>query len=142
MKEKKTPNETDVLVGGRVRLRRRELGLSQTELGGRLGITFQQVQKYEKGSNRIGASRLHAIAAILNVPVGYFFPLEEEGPGGGTTAQPAEVLGLLSMAGALDLLRDFARITNPATRKALRGVVAALAGAPEQNDAASVQARH
>ena len=70
----KTPHETDIWVGARARVRRLELGLSQSEVGHRLGITFQQIQKYEKGTNRIGASRLQALAGILEVPVGYFFP--------------------------------------------------------------------
>ena len=68
------PTQTDVLVGSRVRVRRLELGLSQTALANELGVTFQQVQKYEKGTNRIGASRLHAMARVLGVPVTYFFP--------------------------------------------------------------------
>src|SRR5580765_340562 len=76
---KKGPNETDVLVGTRVRIRRVELGLSQTELANALGVTFQQVQKYEKGTNRIGASRLHAMAGVLRVPVSYFFPAPGDG---------------------------------------------------------------
>ncbi|WP_086998719.1 helix-turn-helix domain-containing protein [Rhizobium sullae] len=69
----KSPNAIDVYVGGRVRLRRKVLGLSQGSLADALGITFQQIQKYEKGANRIGASRLQRIAEILCVPVGFFF---------------------------------------------------------------------
>ncbi|TCU20142.1 helix-turn-helix domain-containing protein [Rhizobium sullae] len=69
----KSPNAIDVYVGGRVRLRRKVLGLSQGSLAEALGITFQQIQKYEKGANRIGASRLQRIAEILCVPVGFFF---------------------------------------------------------------------
>ena len=67
--KKKIPNPIDVHVGSRIRLRRTMLGLSQEKLGERLGITFQQVQKYEKGTNRVGASRLQNIAGILDVPV-------------------------------------------------------------------------
>lgn len=67
------PNPIDIHVGSRLRLRRTMLGLSQEKLGTQLGITFQQVQKYEKGSNRIGASRLHEIAIILKTPIGYFY---------------------------------------------------------------------
>ncbi|AQT41792.1 Transcriptional regulator, contains XRE-family HTH domain [Bartonella apihabitans] len=69
---KKTPAPTDVYVGSRIRLRRNMLGLSQEKLGEQLGITFQQIQKYEKGTNRVGASRLQAISEILDVPVSYF----------------------------------------------------------------------
>jgi transcriptional regulator with XRE-family HTH domain len=67
------PNPVDVPVGARVRLRRTLLGLSQEKLGAQLGLTFQQVQKYERGANRISASRLHALSTILDVPVSFFF---------------------------------------------------------------------
>src|SRR5687767_11662651 len=69
----KTPTHNDVLIGAKVRLRRKELGLSQQKLAATLGITFQQIQKYEKGTNRIGAGRLMEIAASLGVPITYFF---------------------------------------------------------------------
>jgi transcriptional regulator with XRE-family HTH domain len=75
---KKKPNPIDVHVGSRIRLRRNMLGLSQERLGENLGITFQQIQKYEKGTNRVGASRLQAISSILSVPVAFFF---ENAPG-------------------------------------------------------------
>jgi len=71
--KKKKPNPTDRHVGARVRMRRLMLNMTQTELGERLGLTFQQVQKYEKGTNRIGASRLQHIAEILQVPISFFF---------------------------------------------------------------------
>src|SRR3954447_8504909 len=70
---KKKPNPIDIHVGSRVRLRRNMLGMSQEKLGENLGITFQQIQKYEKGTNRIGASRLQHIARVLSVPVAFFF---------------------------------------------------------------------
>ncbi|WP_455475974.1 helix-turn-helix domain-containing protein [Bartonella sp. B17] len=70
---KKRPDPIDIYVGTRIRLRRNILGLTQEKLGEKLGITFQQIQKYEKGTNRIGASRLQAIAEIMDVPVSYFF---------------------------------------------------------------------
>jgi transcriptional regulator with XRE-family HTH domain len=69
----KAPSPVDKHVGGRVRLRRREIGMTQEELAERLGITYQQIQKYEKGTNRIGASRLHQVAGVLGVPVPWFF---------------------------------------------------------------------
>ena len=69
----KQPNQIDIDVGNKIRLRRRLTGMSQTALGTALGITFQQVQKYEKGTNRVGASRLSDMARILGVPVSYFF---------------------------------------------------------------------
>src|SRR2546428_12670457 len=67
------PNQVDVQVGSRVRLRRNMLGLSQAQLGEAIGLTFQQVQKYERGTNRIGASRLHMLSRVLDVPVAFFF---------------------------------------------------------------------
>lgn len=70
---KKTPNPIDKQVGNQVRIRRLALGMSQTKLADAIGLTFQQVQKYEKGSNRISASRLQHIASVLQVPVSYFF---------------------------------------------------------------------
>ncbi len=75
IENKKKPNPIDVHVGSRIRLRRNMLGLSQEKLGESLGITFQQIQKYEKGTNRVGASRLQAISAILNVPVSFFLKM-------------------------------------------------------------------
>ena len=73
MANKKQPNPIDIHVGSRVRLRRMMLGMSQEKLGESLGITFQQIQKYEKGTNRVSASRLQGIARLLSVPVSYFF---------------------------------------------------------------------
>ena len=68
-----SPNPIDVQVGSRVRLRRNMLGLSQEKLGEAIGLTFQQVQKYERGANRVGSSRLFDLARVLDVPVSYFF---------------------------------------------------------------------
>jgi transcriptional regulator with XRE-family HTH domain len=75
----KPPNPIDVHVGGRVRMRRIEVDMSQQVLGGHIGLTFQQIQKYEKGMNRVGASRLQQIGRVLEVPASYFF---EGAPGG------------------------------------------------------------
>jgi transcriptional regulator with XRE-family HTH domain len=135
MKEKenkKKPNPTDIHVGSRIRLRRNMLGMSQEKLGENLGITFQQVQKYEKGTNRVGASRLQAIASILDVPVSFFFA---EAPG----RESAEVTGMsegksahfvvdfVSSAEGLQLNRAFARITEPKIRRRIIDLVKALA---------------
>ena len=79
---KKAPNPIDKHVGSRVRMRRMMLGMSQEKLGDALGLTFQQVQKYEKGTNRIGASRLQQISLILQVPVSFFFEGAPPPPGG------------------------------------------------------------
>jgi transcriptional regulator with XRE-family HTH domain len=129
---KKAPNETDVLVGTRVRVRRVELGLSQTQLANALGVTFQQVQKYEKGTNRIGASRLHAMSGVLRVPVSYFFPVAAEGMD--FSARTTEVLGLLGIPGAMDLLRNFARIPDRSVQRALCVMARTLA---KEGDAAA-----
>lgn len=72
----KSPNPTDIYVGGRIRLRRNMIGMSQERLAESLGVTFQQVQKYEKGTNRVGASRLQSIASALKVPITFFFQQE------------------------------------------------------------------
>lgn len=133
---KKKPNPTDVYVGGRIRLRRNMLGMSQEKLGESLGITFQQIQKYEKGTNRVGASRLQAIAQILSVPVAFFF---EDAPGadGGEHKGLAEdsssfVVDFLSSAEGLQLNRAFARISNPKVRRKVIELAKVLADDEEQ----------
>ncbi len=80
----KAPNPVDKYVGSRVRMRRIMLGMSQEKLGEKLGLTFQQIQKYEKGTNRVGASRLQQISEILQVPVSFLF---DGGPSGSTTPE-------------------------------------------------------
>src|SRR5438477_511635 len=135
------PTQTDVLVGSRVRVRRLELGLSQTALANELGVTFQQVQKYEKGTNRIGASRLHAMSRVLGVPVTYFFPAPD--PDQPMMAKPTEVLNLLSIPGAVDLLRDYSTISDRLARKALvvmaRTLARGAAPAPADEPAAELE---
>ncbi|MCK5746128.1 MAG: helix-turn-helix transcriptional regulator, partial [Oricola sp.] len=107
---KKQPNPIDIHVGGRIRLRRTMLGMSQEKLGEQLGITFQQVQKYEKGTNRVGASRLQNIAAILGVPVAFFFEDAPGDAGEGSTEGLSEnsstyVVNFLSSSEGLQLNR-------------------------------------
>ena len=85
------PTSIDQHVGARLRLRRSLMEMSQSELGEKLGVTFQQVQKYEKGTNRVGASRLQNIASILNVPVSFFF---EDAPDGSAASAPKILGGL------------------------------------------------
>ena len=125
----KRPNPTDIYVGSRVRMRRKMLGLSQEKLGEKLGITFQQIQKYEKGTNRVGASRLQAMAGALEVPVSYFFPdaaasaenpgMQEEGAG--------FMMDLMSTSEGLELSRAFVRIGNAKVRRKVVDLVRALA---------------
>jgi transcriptional regulator with XRE-family HTH domain len=127
----KAPNPIDIHVGRRIKLRRTMLGMSQGKLGDALGITFQQVQKYEKGGNRVGASRLQNIASILNVPVSYFF---EGAPGDSNTNEPdtvgtASVIDFLSSPEALKLNRAFVKIEDPKVRRKIIDLVKSLAAA-------------
>ena len=118
-------------VGRRVRTQRLTKGLSQTELGEKIGVTFQQVQKYEKGTNRIGAGRLSRIAEVLEVPVTYFFPSEDEPtlPGGDEESSP---FSLLSTSGAIQLVRAYSRIQGGNARAALVQIAEHLAEAQAQ----------
>ncbi|MBO6717784.1 MAG: helix-turn-helix transcriptional regulator [Rhizobiaceae bacterium] len=129
---KKKPNPIDVHVGSRVRLRRNMLGMSQEKLGEMLGITFQQIQKYEKGTNRIGASRLQAIASILNVAPAFFFeggPDVSEQRGAGFAEEKAAnyVVDFLSSTEGLRLNRSFVKIADAGTRKKLIELIESIA---------------
>ena len=130
IENKKKPNPIDVHVGSRIRLRRNMLGLSQEKLGENLGITFQQIQKYEKGTNRVGASRLQAISAILNVPVSFFF---EDAPGSSSQAGFAEdneatyVVDFLNSNEGVQLTRAFTKISDPKVRRKIIDLVKSLA---------------
>ncbi len=126
---KKKPNPIDVHVGSRIRLRRNLLGLSQEKLGEGLGITFQQIQKYEKGTNRVGASRLQAISSILGVPVSYFFedaPTREEATPGMAEDSTNYVVDFLNSAEGLQLNRSFVKIADSRIRKRILDLVKAL----------------
>lgn len=124
---KKAPNPIDKHVGARVRMRRLMLDMSQEKLGDALGLTFQQVQKYEKGTNRIGASRLQQMSRILQVPVAFFF---EGAPGGQTTQSesPEFVNQFLTTAGGLALARSFVSIKNAKLRWQIICLVGSIAG--------------
>jgi transcriptional regulator with XRE-family HTH domain len=129
----KSPNPIDVFVGARVRLQRQVLGMSQGTLAGALNITFQQVQKYEKGTNRIGASRLQEIARILGVPVSFFFRDGDDLPAStiGIEAPNAEannVMQFLASADGLKLNQAFVRIKDPAIRKSIITFIESLSG--------------
>src|SRR6476646_4687817 len=119
----KAPNPVDKYVGSRVRMRRIMLGMSQEKLGEALGLTFQQIQKYEKGTNRVGASRIQQISEILQVPVSFLF---EGGPSGTTSAEsfregtsPAYVSDFLATSEGLALTRAFTRITDSKLRRSI-----------------------
>ncbi len=141
---KKTPNPIDVHVGSRVRLRRMLIGMSQERLGELLGLTFQQVQKYEKGTNRIGASRLYQISQFLGAPVQFFF---EDISGEAAHAGHAEpqagfaerdsapfVMEFVSSAEGLELNRSYARIADMRVRKRILELVRCLAEDLPPND--------
>ena len=125
----------DVHVGTRVRLRRMLLGMSQEKLGEHLGLTFQQVQKYEKGVNRVGASRLFDLAKVLGVPVQFFY---DEAPAGvhgvpaasGFAEHPGEsyVVEFLGSREGMELNKAFARITDGRVRRSIVELVRSLAG--------------
>ena len=130
---KKAPNPTDKHVGSRVRMRRMMLSMSQEKLGDALGLTFQQVQKYEKGTNRIGASRLQQIAHILQVPVSFFFEGGPSQEGDAQTGAPshAYVADFLSTSDGLMLTRAFMRIKDPKLRRRIVDLVQQIAGEDE-----------
>jgi transcriptional regulator with XRE-family HTH domain len=127
---KRDPNFVDRHVGNRVRMRRLLVGMSQEKLGELLGITFQQVQKYEKGSNRVSASRLYQISRVLGVPVQFFY---DELKGDDNPSGFAESAGADAIAGALQspdgvqIARIFSETTDPDKRKLILNAVKLLA---------------
>ena len=126
----KAPNPIDKHVGSRVRMRRLLVGMSQEKLGTALGITFQQIQKYEKGTNRIGASRLQEIAGILGVQVSYFFEDaagEVMHEGFGEKKGGDYISEFVSSSDGLQLAKSFMRISDPKVRRRIVDLVAALA---------------
>jgi len=132
---KKAPNPIDKHVGSRVRMRRMMLTMSQEKLGDALGLTFQQVQKYEKGTNRIGASRLQQIAHILQVPVAFFFEGAPTLPGDSDSAEalngapsPSYVSDFLASTDGLALTKSFTRIKDPKLRRRIVELVEQIAG--------------
>ena len=132
MMAKKAPNPTDKHVGSRVRMRRMMLGMSQEKLGDALGLTFQQVQKYEKGTNRIGASRLQQISHILQVPVAFFFEgapsMPGQSDGMGEAPSPAYVSDFLATSDGLALTKAFMRIKDSKLRRRIVDLVEQIAG--------------
>ncbi len=132
MAEDKKPHPIDTHVGGRVRLRRTMLGMSQDKLADALGLTFQQIQKYEKGVNRIGASRVFEISHVLGVPIQFFFDdfdvntgrsygFAEHGPDDGMA-----MMELLNTPEGVQLCKHFASIKDPKIRKRVLELVKSL----------------
>jgi len=133
---KKKPNPTDIYVGSRIRLRRNMLGMSQENLGEKLGITFQQIQKYEKGTNRVGASRLQAISSILGVPVSFFFEdfVSQDAAGGkgfGEESSATFALDFVTSPEGLQLNRAFFKIGDAKVRRKIIDLVKVLASDEE-----------
>jgi transcriptional regulator with XRE-family HTH domain len=127
---KRDPNFVDRHVGNRVRMRRLLVGMSQEKLGELLGITFQQVQKYEKGSNRVSASRLYQISRVLGVPVQYFYDelKEDGGPSGFAESEGADAIaGALQSPDGVQIARIFSETTDPDKRKLILNAVKLLA---------------
>lgn len=127
------PNPVDVHVGARIRLRRTLLGFSQDKLAQGLGLTFQQIQKYERGANRVGASRLYQLSRVLDVPVSYFFDdmpttagdARRAAPGLAEAHEPFEA-DPLAKRETLELVRAYYQIRSPQTRKRLFELVKSL----------------
>jgi transcriptional regulator with XRE-family HTH domain len=131
---KKQANPIDAQVGNRVRLRRMLIGMSQERLGELLGLTFQQVQKYEKGVNRIGAGRLFEVSRILGVPIEYFYEGANGQTPGGQAAQQntPPIMEFVSSGEGLQLSLAFMRIKDPRVRKRMLELVKSLADEPEK----------
>ncbi len=132
------PSPIDVHVGSRIRLRRTLLGLSQERLGDQIGLTFQQVQKYERGANRVGASRLFDLARVLDVAISYFFEDMPDNVAGPLAHSARRMHGLaetqdpfgddtMSRRETLELVRAYYRISDPAVRKRVFDLVKSMA---------------
>jgi transcriptional regulator with XRE-family HTH domain len=129
------PNPTDIYVGARVRLRRTLLGMSQEKLGEAIGLTFQQVQKYERGANRVGASRLYDLSRVLDVPITFFFedmpaPTAERSHGLAEPEAPYESDPMVKRE-TLELVRAYYRIADPQIRRRLFDLAKALGKSTE-----------
>lgn len=124
------PNPVDIHVGSRIRLRRTLLGMSQEKLGRAISLTFQQIQKYERGTNRVGSSRLYQLSQVLSVPISFFFddmPAEVSGnaPGLAEAAEPFSE-DLLTKRETLELIRAYHRITDTSVRRRVFDLVKSL----------------
>jgi transcriptional regulator with XRE-family HTH domain len=128
---KKRTTEVDRVIGAKIRMRRGELGMTQTDLGKAIGVTFQQVQKYEQGTNRVGGSRLAGVAKALDVSVAYLFEQ--------TAEEMAAVQGsLLDTRGAVSMLRAYAAIKEERKRQAMINIARAMAGKEPLQDEGAV----
>lgn len=119
------PDPIDIAIGARMRLRRKSLGISQGVLSDRVGVSFQQIQKYERGANRVSGSMLVSIAAALDTTVGWLV-----GEEGGMSDAADDILQALALTGATDLLEAYAAIRRPSARAALLALAQEMASAP------------
>ena len=131
---KKQANPIDIQVGNRVRIRRMLIGMSQERLGDLLGLTFQQVQKYEKGVNRIGAGRLFEVSRILNVPIDFFYEGVSTQPGVSEPEAAPPVMEFVSSGEGLQLSLAFMKIKDAKVRKRVLDLVKSLAEDEEQKN--------
>lgn len=120
------PDPVDIHVGVRLRQRRTLLGMSQEKLAAAFGVSFQQIQKYERGTNRVSASRLHQLTRILNVPVGYFFEGMADASRNGAAAHPAHDGEMVASRETLELVRAYYRIEDPTIRRRLVDLLRSL----------------
>ena len=135
------PNAVDVHVGSRIRLRRTLMGMSQTALAESVGLTFQQIQKYEKGGNRVSASRLYEFGQVLDVPVSFFFDdmpaeiLEARGHPGASSASTgdSESTGVMTRRETLELVRAYYRIQNEPVRRRIYDLFKAMGAAGDEH---------
>ncbi|WP_296998442.1 MULTISPECIES: helix-turn-helix domain-containing protein [unclassified Thalassospira] len=135
------PNPVDIHVGARVRLRRTLLGMSQEKLGEAIGLTFQQVQKYERGANRVGASRLYDLSRVLDVPVSFFFDDMPDEVSSKSVHERREMSESpdpfdndpMNRRETLELVRAYYRITDPNQRKKIFELVKSM-GALQSTD--------
>lgn len=136
----KTPNPVDVYVGGRIRMRRRTLGVSQERLADDLRLTFQQVQKYERGANRVSASKLYEIARSLSIPVAYFFEgLSDPTAAAEADDRAAEILvhDFLMTQEGVELATLFPQIQRPRIRRRILDLVRVMAQEEDGADEAA-----
>lgn len=120
---KKTCDPHDIEVGRRIRARRLSRKMSQTELATQLGLTFQQIQKYEKGTNRVGAGRLKRIAEILEAPITFFYAIPDQ-----PAAKSSDILGFVDDARTLRMVKAYSHIRSPHLQQALLDLTERIAG--------------
>lgn len=127
-------SSVDVHVGTRIRLRRKTMKMSQEQLGEQLGITFQQVQKYERGTNRVGASRLWGISKVLQVPVQYFYDGLPDGVEEGENSEPPEIYKFINSSDGVALAMAVSQIQNKSVRRQILELARSLAAQENSED--------